>query len=361
VDLSRWVTEVKRDWLPWLQETSSTTATQSLRDLDAAFRAFFQKRGRYPRFKRRKTEQAVRYQLDSRLKDSWVPGERLDLPKLGRLKIVWSRVPQARPKMVTVRRDAAERWWVSMAMEEEIPVLPKAKRASVGIDLGLRNTVVLSDGTKIGAPRHQEHDLHLLAHRQGTVERRRKGSNRRKGAVRRVARVHVRIRDRRRDSLHKLSTSLVHENQVIGVEDLNLRGIVKNRRLARSASDAALGELRRMLEYKCRWYGRTLVTVGRFFPSTKLCSACGFKLAELPLSLRRWRCPECGVEHDRDVNAAVNIEREGLRKLREGRPEVMRVEGGETGDTCSVPGRSVKRESWSVPSKGLSLRPSEDG
>jgi transposase len=109
-------------------------------------------------------------------------------------------------------------------------------------------------------------------------------------------------------------------------------------------SDAALGELRRMLEYKCRWYGRTLITVGRFFPSSKLCSVCGFKLIELPLSWRRWRCPECGVEHDRDLNAAVNIEREGLRQLRGGHPEVMRVEDGVTGDTHSVPGRSKKRE-----------------
>jgi putative transposase len=248
-----------------------------------------------------------------------------------------------------------------MAVEEEILPLPKAERASVGVDMGLVQSVTLSEGTKIEAPRHQERDLRLLAHRQRTVSRRRKGSKRRKDAVHRMARVHVRIRDRRRESLQALSTNLVRENQTIAVEDLNVRGMVKNRRLARSMSDAAMGELRRMLEYKCRRYGRTLVTVGRFFPSSKLCSVCGFLLAELPLAQRRWRCPECGVEHDRDVKAAVNIEREGLRKLRGGHPEVMRVEGGKTGSTYSVPGRSGKRESWSVPSEGHVLRPSEDG
>ena len=357
VDLSRWMTEIKRDWLPWLSETASTTATQALRDQDAAFQAFFQKRGGYPRFKKRKTAQAVRYQVDPRLKNNYVPGARLELPKLGPMKVVWSRRPPGRPKMVTVERDAAGRYWVAFAIDEEILPLPPARRASVGVDMGLLDTVALSYGAKVEAPRYQERDLGLLAQRQRSVARRRRRSNRWKDAVLRAARVQARIRDRRREFLQNLSTNLVRENQVIAVEELNLRGMIQNRRLARSMSDAALGELRRMLEYKCRWYGRTLVTVDRFFPSSKLCSACGFKLAELPLALRRWRCPECGVEHDRDLNAAVNIEREGLRRLRGGHPEVMRVEGGETGETCSVLGRSGKRESWSVPNEGFILRP----
>ena len=283
------------------------------------------------------------------------------MPHLGPLKLVWSHVPKNRPKMVTVKRDAAGRYWVCFAVEEEIPPLPKAERDSVGVDKGLYHLVTLSEGTKIEAPRYHERDLHLLAHRQRTVSRRKKGSKRRKDAVQRVARLHRRIGDRRQGFHHVVTTNLVRENQTIAIEELNVSGMVKNRRLARSLSDAAFGELRRMLEYKCRWYGRTLVTVDRFFPSSKLCSVCGFRLAELPLSQRRWRCPECGVEHDRDVNAAVNIEREGLRKLRGGHPEVMRVEGGETGGTCSVPGRSGKRESWAVPREGHSLRPSEDG
>ena len=202
VEVSRWLTEIKRDWLPWLRDTASTTATQALRDLDTAFRAFFEKRARYPRFKRRRTEQAVRYQVDPRLKNNFVPGVRLGLPLLGPLKVVWSQVPKNRPKMVTVKRDAAGRYWVCFSVEEKVASLPHPRRASAGVDMGLNYSIALSDGTTIEAPRHQERDQRLLAHRQRTVSRRRKGSERRKDAVHRVARVHQRIRDRRQGFLH---------------------------------------------------------------------------------------------------------------------------------------------------------------
>jgi putative transposase len=349
VDFSRQLTKLKQDEVPWLREVSSYVVNQSLRDLERAFKAFYSKRARHPRFKKRRTEQAVRYQLDGRLKGIYVAGSRLVLPKLGPLKLVWSRVPKGRPKMATLRRDGVGRYFVSMAMEEKIPPLPAADRA-VGIDAGLSAAVTLDDGTKVAPPRYLGRRLRQLKRRSRDFSRAKRGSRRRVGARWRLARVHARIRDCRREWLHQLSSQLIHENQVICVEDLNVSGMLRNRHLSRALADGALAELQRQLEYKASWYGRTFVRVGRWFPSTKRCSACGFVREELPLSARRSTCPECGVEHDRDVNAAINIRQEGLRilELPRGPREGRRVEGETPLARRRVPlasGRPVKRES----------------
>ena len=328
VDVSRQITKLKQAEVPWLREISSYVLTQSLRDLDRAFKAFYAKRARYPRFKKRCGKQAVRYQLDGRLKGIYLAGSRLALPRLGPLKLVWSRVPKGRPKMATVRRDRVGRYFVSMAMEEEIRPLPAADRA-VGVDAGLSAAITLDDGTKVPPPRYLEGRLKQLKRRSRDFSRTKRGSRRRARARWRLAREHTRIWDCRREWLHKLSSRLVHENQVICVEDLNVSGMLRNRHLSRALADGALAELQRQLKYKALWYGRTFVRVGRFFPSSKRCSACGFVREELSLSTRKWTCPECGVEHDRDVNAAINIRQEGLRilELPRGPREVRRVEG----------------------------------
>jgi putative transposase len=349
VDISRQLTKLKQAEVPWLKEVSSHVLTQSLRDLDRALKAFYSKRARYPRFKRRRGDQAVRYQLDGRLKGRYVAGSRLVLPKLGSLKLVWSRMPPGRPKMVTLRRDAVGRYFVSMAIDEEILPLPAADRV-VGVDAGLSAAVTLDDGTKVAPPRYLGRRLKQLKRRSRDLSRAKRGSRRRAFARGRLARVHARIRDCRREWLHRLSSKLIHESQVICVEDLNVAGMLRNRHLSRALADGALAELQRQLEYKCSWYGRTFVRVGRWFPSTKRCSACGFLREELPLSARRWTCPECGVEHDRDVNAAINIRREGLRilELPRGPREVRRVEGETPLAGRRVPltsGRPGKRES----------------
>lgn len=346
--LSRRLTVMKRtDEHGWLAEASSTVLTQSLRDLDAAFGHFFRRvkageKPGYPRFKKRRTAQAVRYQLDPRLPSTWVSGERLVLPRLGPLRVVWSRVPQGRPLMVTVRRDSAGRYFVSFAVEEEIAPLPPAPCAAVGIDVGLKDAVVLSDGTKVPAPKYLARRLRAVQRRARVVSRRRKGSRRREEAKRRLARAHARVADSRREWLHRVTTTLVRENQAICVEDLNVAGMLRNRRLSRALADGALAELHRQLEYKAAWYGRDFVRVGRFFPSTKTCSACGFVVSELPLSVREWTCPECGSAHDRDVNAARNILAAGLKQLPAGGREVMRVEGVHPRLRAGRPG---KRES----------------
>jgi putative transposase len=349
VDFSRQVTKLKQAEVPWLKEVSSYVITQSLRDLDRAFKAFYAKRARYPRFKKRRGEQAVRYQLDKRLKNSYVAGSRLVLPRLGAVKLVWSRVPPGRPKMVTVKRDGAGRYFVSMAMDRETIPLPTVDRV-VGLDAGLSAAVTFDDGTKVAPPRYLERRLKQLKRRSRDLSRAKRGSRGRARARWRLARVHARVRDCRREWLHQVSSKVVHDNQLICVEDLNVSGMLRNRHLSRALADGALAELQRQLEYKALWYGRTFVRVSRWFPSTKRCSACGFVVEKLPLSARRWTCPECGIEHDRDVNAAINIRQEGLRilELPRGPREVRRAEGETPLAGRRVPlgsGRPGKRES----------------
>ncbi|MEV0590683.1 RNA-guided endonuclease InsQ/TnpB family protein [Nonomuraea cavernae] len=296
--------------LSFLGEVSCVPLQQALRHLQAAFAGFFAKRARYPVFKsRKKSRMSAEY---TRSAFRWREG-RLTLAKMGEpLDIVWSRpLPEgAEPSTVTVSRDAAGRWFVSILVEEKIAPLPPVTQV-VGVDAGITALLTLSTGEKIANPRHERADRRRLARAQRALARKEKGSANRVKARLKVARVHARIADRRRDFLHKVSTRLVHENQVIAVEDLTVRNMVKNHRLARAISDASWRELRGMLEYKSRWYGRRLVVVGRWFPSSRLCSVCGTLQPSMPLNVRTWVCA-CGASHDRDVNAARNILAAGL-------------------------------------------------
>jgi putative transposase len=228
------------------------------------------------------------------------------------LAIVWSRpLPEsARPSTVTVSRDAAGRWFVSLLVEERISPLPPVTR-NVGVDAGISALVTLSTGEKIVNPHHERADRKRLAKAQRALARKEKGSANRAKARLKVARVHARIADRRRDHLHKVTTRLVRENQVIAVEDLTVRNMIKNHSLSRAISGASWRELRSMLEYKAQWYGRTVAAVDRWFPSSKLCSACGVLQEKMPLNIRSWTCL-CGAVHDRDVNAAKNVLAAGL-------------------------------------------------
>jgi putative transposase len=212
---------------------------------------------------------------------------------------------------VTVSRDAAGRWHISVLCEDAVQDGP-ATSAAVGIDVGITSLVTLSTGEKIANPRHERRDRQRLAKAQRSLARQQKGSANRAKAKLKVARVHARIADRRRDHLQKLSTRIIRESQVVIIEDLSVRNMVRNHSLARAISDASWSELRAMLEYKADWYGRTVVTIDRFYPSSKTCSACGAITAKMPLSVREWTCAKCGAVHDRDVNAAKVIRAEGL-------------------------------------------------
>nr|WP_091088129.1 RNA-guided endonuclease TnpB family protein [Nonomuraea wenchangensis] len=291
--------------LAFLCEVSSVPLQQALRHLQAAFANFFARRAKHPTFKSRKRSRASAEYTRSAFR--WRDG-RLTLAKMGApLDIVWSRpLPEgAEPSTVTVSRDPAGRWFVSLLVEEKIAPLPPVER-STGLDAGLTALLTLSCGEQIANPRHERRERRRLAKAQRALARKEKGSKNRAKARLKVARVHARIADRRRDYLHKVTTRLVRDNQVIAVEDLSVRNLLKNHALARAISDAGWRELRRMLEYKTDWYGRTLAVVDRFFPSSKLCSVCGTLQEAMPLSVREWVCA-CGAVHDREVNAAKNM------------------------------------------------------
>ncbi|MEU4776999.1 RNA-guided endonuclease TnpB family protein [Micromonospora sp. NPDC023633] len=331
----------KTDDLAFLREVSSVPLQQTLRHLQSAFTNFFTKRARYPSFKsKKKSRRSAEYTTSG---FRYRAGQ-LTLAKMAEpLDIVWSRpLPEgAVPSTVTVSQDAAGRWFVSLLCDDRIEQAP-APRPAVGVDAGLDSLLTLSTGEKVVNPKHERRDRAALARAQRNLAKKEKGSANRAKARLNLARVYARIADRRRDHLHKLTTRLVRENQTIVIEDLTVRNMVKNHSLARAISDAAWRQFRTLLEYKADWHGRNLVVVDRWFPSSKLCSACGALAERMPLNVRLWTC-RCGTVHDRDVNAARNILAEGLSVIacgggvrpqressRTGRPSVKQEPSGVT-------------------------------
>ncbi len=300
---------MKRDpELAFLNEVSSVPLQQALRHQHQAFRAFFAKRARYPRFKSRRGRQRAHYTRSAFSVRRGV----LQLARMaGTLRFAWSwpdaDVTALDPTMVTVCREPDGRWYVTFAVDATAPVpLPETGRA-VGVDLGVASFAVTSNRQWIANPRHLERKARNLARYQRRLARCRKGSANRAKAAAKMAAAHRKVRDARRNFLHRASTGLVRENDMIVIEDLNVAGMLRNHRLARAISDSGWSEFRRQLTYKCDRAGRQLVVIDRWYPSSKTCSACGHVLAELRLSARQWTCPRCGARHDRDLNAAQNI------------------------------------------------------
>jgi putative transposase len=288
----------------WLGEVSSVPTQQALRHLETAFVNFFEKRADYPTFKRKSGDQSAEY---TRRAFKWDPSShQLSLSGLGRLRVRWSREFKSSPSTVTVIRDKADRYFVTLCLDEEVQKLKPVHRA-VGIDLGITAIATLSSGEKIENLRPLDRLERRLARAQRALSRKKKGSRRRAAQRLKVARLHAHVADARRDYLNKTTTDLVRRFDVIALEDLNVRGMVQNHALGRAISDAGLGEFRRMVEYKCGWYGRELRLADRFHPSSRRCFDCGHVLEDLPLGTREWECPKCGRHHDRDVNAAKNI------------------------------------------------------
>lgn len=297
----------------WLNEVSSVPVQQSLRHLQTAFTNFFDKRAAYPSFKSKHGKQSAEY-TSSAFK--WTDNK-LTLAKMKEpLAIRFSRtIPKAaKVTTVTVSKDTAGRYFISMLCDDAVASLPEAA-GQIGIDLGLTHFAILSTGEKIAAPNVFRKNEKKLAKLQRRLAKKQKGSKNRAKAKLKVASIHAKIADARKDFTQKLSTRLIRENQTIAVETLAVKNMVKNGNLAKSISDAGWSDFVRQLEYKAKWYGRTLVGIDKWYPSSKRCSACGFVVSKLPLSVREWTCPECGVVHDRDINAACNIKAAGLAAL----------------------------------------------
>ena len=321
--LTQWKSEPE---LAFLNEVSSVPLQQSLRHLQDGFQRFWSKQNAYPRFKsRKKSRKSAEFTSSAfRWKDGALWLAKCDAP----LDIVWSRaLPEgAQPSSITVSQDRAGRWFVSMLVEEQITQLAPldATTSAVGVDMGLNHLAILSTGEKISNPRHTARDARALARAQRAHARKQKGSNNREKARLKVARIQARTADRRRDFLQKLTTSMIRENQTIVIEDLAVQNMSRAARpgsgrsaqkagLNRAIHDASWSELRSMLEYKAAWYGRQIIVIDRWFPSSQLCSACGQQTGPRgDLTVRSWKCSACGAAHDRDVNAAKNILAAGL-------------------------------------------------
>ncbi len=288
----------------WLNEVSSVCLQQSLRDLQTAFANFFDKRAAYPSFKRKEARQSANYTERGFSFDAAM--RTLKLAKIGAVKVKWSRKAIPLPSSIRLIRTASGKYFVSLVVETQPAPLPETGQ-SVGIDFGVARLATLSNGERIANPKHGAKWPRRLAFYQKRLARCTKGSKRRAKAKRHVARIHEKMSDSRLDTLHKFSTDMVRRFDVICVEDLNLRGMVKNHSLARSLHDASIGAAVRQLEEKAERHGKTVVRIDRWFPSSKTCSGCGHVVEKLPLSVREWSCPECGSRHDRDENAAANI------------------------------------------------------
>ena len=303
----------KTEEFAWLNEVSSVPIQQSLRHLQTAFGNFFARRNKYPTFKKKDGTQSAEYTTSA---FKWADGK-LRIAKMGAaLNIRFSRtIPKAAiVTTVTVSKDCAGRYFVSMLCTDQVQAKTPVA-AKVGIDLGLSHFAILSTGEKIAAPNTFRKNEEKLAKLQRKLAKKTKGSANRKKAKLKVAKLHAKITDSRKDFLHKLSTRLINENQVIAIETLAVSNMQKNHNLAKSIADASWSEFVRQLEYKSLWYGRELVGIDRWYPSSKRCSDCGHTVKKMPLSVREWTCPECGTIHDRDINAARNILAAGLAVL----------------------------------------------
>jgi putative transposase len=326
-DSDRALTAMKKDRdLGFPSEVSSVPLQQALRHQHRAFSAFFARRARYPRFKSRRSRQSAHYTRSAfTLRDGGLRLAKMSAP----LPYVWSwpevDVTALDPASVIISREPDGRWYVTFTIDTEDPEpLPPAGHA-VGVDLGVKDFAVTSDGERIANPRHLERKARRLARYQRRMARCQQGSANRARAAAKVARAHRKVRNARADFLHRASIRLVRRNDVIVIENLAVKNMVRNRYLARAISDCGWGEFRRQLAYKSQRYGRKLIVVSRWYPSSKTCSACGHLLAELSLGTRHWTCPSCGSRHDRDINAAENI-------LAAGRA----VARGSPGDACGA-------------------------
>ncbi|MBQ8482787.1 MAG: transposase [Bacteroidales bacterium] len=300
----------------WLKDCANVCLQQSLRNLDSAYKRFFKEKKGFPKFKSKKFSRdsvkfigSVHFDFEKR---------RVSVPRVGKVKFFEHQtfdVNEVKLGTLTVSRDKCGDYWCTIVVDDSKPQVSKAKiceETAVGIDLGIKDYAILSDGTKYHNPKFLEREQNHLAVLQQRFAKTQKGSRRREKAKLKIAKLHRRIRDKRVDYLHKLTTDIVRKYDTVCLEDLNIEGMLQNHCLAMAISSVAWNEFVRQLKYKSEWHGKNVVMIGRFEPSSRKCSVCGYVNKELTLKDREWTCPECGGHHDRDVNAARNIKALGL-------------------------------------------------
>jgi putative transposase len=305
--------QLKKEY-EWLKETYSQVYQSTTRNLSRAFINFFEKRAAFPRFKSRKARQSIQYPQSVKIEAQY-----LKVPFLGLIEAKFHRLFEGKIKTVTISKSQSEKYFASILFEVEDDEPESSTEGKIaGIDLGLKDFAIVHDGektSKFANPKHLAKHQRNLARKQAKLARKQKGSKSREKARKLTARVYERVRNVRQDFLHKLSRKLVDDNQVIIVENLNIKGMVRNHNLAKAISDVGWGMFVNFLSYKLERKGGKLVEIDRWFPSSKLCSKCLYQISEMPLDIRSWTCPSCGTHHDRDENAAKNIRAEGIRLL----------------------------------------------
>jgi putative transposase len=309
---SSYLTDLKKNpEFHWLNDVSSVPLQQAIRNQQTAFKNFFEGRAKYPTFKKKRSKQSAQL---TKAAFKYVDGQLFMAKSKQSLDVRWSRELPSEPTTITISKDCAGRYFVSCLCRFESKSLPISK-STVGIDLGLKDLVITSKGFKSGNPCFTMRYANKLVKAQRKLSKKKKGSSNFHKARKKVARIQAKIADCRRDFTHKLTSQLINENQVIACESLSVKNMVKNRKLAKAISDANWGEFVRQLIYKAEWYGRTIVQIDKWYPSSKRCHCCGHVVDSLPLHIRKWSCPECSSELDRDLNAALNIKAVGQAVL----------------------------------------------
>ena len=341
-DLKKLFNSVKKTEFPFVCEVTKCAAEDALLNLGVAYNNFFKKKAKHPTFKKKGIHDSFGISND---KFSFKDDKHVNLPKIGIVRVAERLRFSGKIMNGTVSRQA-DKWFLSVAVEVELAQYKKTWK-SVGIDLGVKDLVISSNGIKFANLKALKKSEKKLKKLQRIVSRRKKNSKRRERARVRLVRQHLRVSNQRKDYIHKITAYLVRQYDVICMEDLNTRGMLKNHKLAKSISDSSFGEIRRQLEYKTQMRGKQLVFVDRFFPSSKTCSSCGSVQEKMPLNIREWTCPDCGTHHDRDVNAAVNIVRRATSELTCGEKLALAIEPASFIEISSVAKLdSLNRESY---------------